>query len=384
MNVKVTWIARLAAAAIALAALPAFAQEMNRDFELERLQLNPSSNGALSVWDGTLMTPGSLRVGAAGHYEQAPLVLHRPDGFPFGILVKERATIHVTAAYTVHEWVEVVAQVPWVFYSNGEATAGLEVPRGKQLGTPWVAVRAPILRRGILPIPVNVGAEVGVGIPVGTRGTYTNPRGAMLAPRLNAGFTFGQIIGALELSALFRPEASLQDFSGSLFDRAANTWSAALMVTTGGTGARVEVTGRYARNFFAPGWGAELMAGVRLPLSPIGPEVFMEAGPGAGNLLGQPGFRVFAGLAFGSSRKVLGGPETVQSPTLPLPPPKAPAPAVIEPIPDEPEGSTAPETPASPEAPATPAAPAEPAPTTPAPGSAPAPGATPAPAPPRP
>jgi len=324
MSVKVTWIARLAAVSIALAATAAHAQAPSTDFELERLQLNASGSGALTIWDGALMTPGSLRVGAAGHYEQAPLVLHRPDGFPFGILVKERATIHASFAFAVTEWVEVGGQVPWVFFSNGSPVANLEVPRGKFLGTPWLSARFPILRQGAfnLPFGLKVGGELGLAFPVGPRDRYVNPGGAMLQPRVNAGFSIGQIEGALELSALFRPEASLESYSGSTFDRALHTWSSAVMFHTGGTGARVEVNARYSRNLLAPGWGAELQAGVRLPFSARGPELFVEAGPGAGNLLGQPGFRVYAGLAFGGSQQPLAGPEA-----LPTTPAAAPEPA---------------------------------------------------------
>ncbi|HVE84602.1 MAG TPA: hypothetical protein VND93_17215 [Myxococcales bacterium] len=345
MNVKVTWIARLAVAGFALAATSALAQASGSDFELERLQYNPSASGGLTVWDGTVMNAGSLRVGAAGQYEQAPLVLHRPDGFPFGILVKERATIHATFAFAVTKWLEIDGQVPWVFFSNGSSVAGLAVPRGKELGTPWLSARFPILHQGDLggAFPVNLGGDVSLGFPAGPRDLYTNPHGAMLAPRLNASMAVGQIQAALELSMLFRPQASLETYSGSIYDRALNTWGAALMVSTTGTGARVEVTGRFARNFFAPGWGAELQAGLRLPVSPIGPELFVEAGPGAGNLIGQPAFRVYAGFAFGGSQKVLGGAETpaavpaagVESPTLPLPPPRAPAPGMKDAAPQE-------------------------------------------------
>jgi len=179
MSAKVTWIARLAAVSIALAGTAARAQAPGTDFELERLQLNASGSGALTIWDG-----------------------------------------------------------------------------------------------------------------------------------------------ALELSALFRPEASLESYSGSTFDRALHTWSSAVMFHTGGTGARVEVNARYSRNFFAPGWGAELQAGVRLPFSARGPELFVEAGPGAGSLLGQPGFRVYAGLAFGGPQQPLAGPETIATaPAAPQPAP---------------------------------------------------------------
>jgi len=346
MNVKVTWIARLAAAAVALAALSARAQTDNHDFELERLQFNPSASGSLAVWDGTLMSPGSIRAGALGHYEYAPLVLHRADGFPFGILVKERATVHATFAFTVNEWVEVDGQVPWVFYSNGTKTDGLEVPRGKEFATSWLSARFPIYRKGLfgLDLPLRVGGELSLGLPIGPRDLYTNPTGASFIPRLAAGFTLGQVEAAFELSALFRPEASLEDFSGSTFDRALNTWSAALSLNTGGTGARVEVTTRYARNFFAPGWGAEIQGGLRLPFSPRGPELFLEAGPGVGSLVGQPTFRVYAGFAFGGSQKVLGGPEspgaapaaaTVETPA-PAPAPAAPAPAPQAPAPESP------------------------------------------------
>jgi hypothetical protein len=357
MNVKVTWIARLATAAVALAALSAHAQMENHDFELERLQLNPSGSGALAVWDGTLMEPGSVRAGAAGHYEYAPLVLHRPDGFPFGILVKERATIHVVFAFTVNQWVEIDGQVPWVFFSNGSKVAGLDVPRGKEIGTPWVSARFPIYRKGLygIDLPMRVGGELSLGIPAGPRDLYTNSRGAMFIPRLAAGFSLGQIDGALELSGLFRPEASLETFSGSTFDRALNTWAAALMLSTGGTGAKVEVTTRFARNFFAPGWGAEIQAGLRLPYSPRGPELFVEAGPGVGSLIGQPTFRVFAGLAFGGSQKPLAGPDSnavVPAAAVESPMPAAPAPA---PAPAPSTSTPAPEAPAPDAAAAAPA-----------------------------
>ncbi|HEY8208936.1 MAG TPA: hypothetical protein VIG99_15705 [Myxococcaceae bacterium] len=375
MNVKVTWIARLATVAVALAAVSARAQTETPDFELERLQLNPSGMGTLAVWDGSLMSSGSVRAGAAGHYEYAPLVLHRPDGFPYGILVKERATIHAVFAFTVNDWIEVNGQVPWVFFSNGSKLGDLEVPRGKEFGTPWVSARFPVYRKGMygIDLPIRAGGELSLGLPAGADARYTNPHGASFLPRLGVGFSLGQIEGALELSALFRPEASLEPYSGSTFDRALSTWTAALALSTGGTGAKVEVTTRFARNFFAPGWGAEIQAGVRLPFSPRGPELFVEAGPGVGSLLGQPTFRIFAGLAFGGSQKQLAGPDsagtplpaaTMESPMPAMAPtPAAPAPAP-EPVPaPPPEPSTSEPAPA-PQAPdaAAPAPEAPPAP----------------------
>lgn len=330
MNVNVTWIARLATAAVALAAFSARAQTDVPDFELERLQLNPSGSGTLAVWDGALMAPGSVRVGAAGQYEYAPLVLHRPDGFPYGILVKERATIHAVFAFTLNQWIEVDGQIPWVFFSNGSKLGDLDVPRGKEIGTPWLSARFPLYRKGLygIDLPFRAGGELSLGLPAGATDHYTNPGSVMFLPRLAAGFSLGQIEAALELSALFRQQASLESYSGSTFDRALNTWTAALALNTGGTGARVEVIARYARNFFAPGWGAEIQGGVRLPFSPRGPELFVEAGPGVGSLVGQPTFRIFAGLAFGGSQKQLAGPDaaaTVPAGVMESPMPSAPA-----------------------------------------------------------
>jgi hypothetical protein len=310
-------------------------------FELERLQINPG-NGSLVVNDGSIMSQGTFRISLGGTYAYSPLVLHRPDGFPFGLLVKERGTAVLFASYAITGWAEVGAQIPAVFYQTGARTAGVDPPRARDLGTPWVNGRVSVLRRATS--PVNLAVELGLGLPLGSDAVLGRSSGFMYSPRVNVGFQLGEIDGAVELNALFRPEASLEGFSGSILDRVGNTWGLAAMLSTGGDGPRGEVSIRFNRYLFGPGYGVDALAGARLPISARGPEFYLAAGPGTGTLVGQPTFRVIAGLSWGAEGMAspAAAPEGLKPPMAESPAPPADAPA--------PEAPAAAATPADPAA----------------------------------
>src|SRR5689334_17015645 len=79
-------------------------------FDLERLHLNPSTEGALTVGTGELLPAGTWKVSLWGHYEHRPLLFLR-EGRVVEV-VSGRTTATVTGAYSFLDWLELDASLP--------------------------------------------------------------------------------------------------------------------------------------------------------------------------------------------------------------------------------------------------------------------------------
>ena len=88
-------------------------------FEVERLEFNPSGAGSLLVNSGQLLPGGRFRLSLVGHYENKPLTPELIDaseesGFREVTLISHRTTGHLIAAYGLGDKLEVGLQVPLI------------------------------------------------------------------------------------------------------------------------------------------------------------------------------------------------------------------------------------------------------------------------------
>ena len=135
-------------------------------FDLERLDTNVG-RGTLLVGNGELMAPGGLSINLLGHYQNLPLVLN--DGEQLLNVVQHRATGLLSASYGVLPWLELGAQVPFVLWQEGDdpQLVGLSLLTAQGLGTPVLQARLGLLSQRQRQ-PVDLSADLGVGLPVGT------------------------------------------------------------------------------------------------------------------------------------------------------------------------------------------------------------------------
>ncbi|HEX8437334.1 OmpA family protein [Archangium sp.] len=264
-------------------------------FDLERLETN-MGRGTLLVGNGELMVPGGLSVSLLGHYQHMPLVLS--DEVSELRVVSDRATALLSASYGVLSWLEVGAQIPFVLWQQGDdpSQLGLAPLAGQGIGTPVLQARLGLLSRGYRQ-PVDLSADLGVGLPVGTGLALAGDAGPRFHARMVVGTTLGWLQPSLEAGVLFRP-TPLLDTSESVAKPGAEAeirLGAALATT--GKGLRGELGLRTTLSTKRPEVSMELMGGVRFPLL-VGLDAFVLGGPGLGGAPGTPLFRMLAGVAF--------------------------------------------------------------------------------------
>jgi OmpA-OmpF porin, OOP family len=263
-------------------------------FELERLETNTGRGTAL-VGNGELMVPGGLSVSLLGHYQRAPLVLQNGAGQNLAI-VGGRATSVLAASYSVLSWLELGAQVPFVLWQAGGDPTGLGLAplSGQGLGTPVLQARLGLLSRRQRR-SVDLSADLGVGLPIGSGLALAGDSG----PRFHARMTLGTALGAwinssVEAGVLFRPTIPLATTQASVLPGASTEVRLAGALATTGQVLRGELA---LRATLASQPSLELMGGVRVPLM-AGLDAFALGGPGLGSAPGTPLFRVVAGVAF--------------------------------------------------------------------------------------
>jgi OmpA-OmpF porin, OOP family len=290
------FIARETMVAALLASSLAVAQSTDQlpSFDLERLETN-MGRGTVMVGNGELMVPGGVNVNLMGHYQRMPLRLD--DGARQLAVVRDRATALLSASYGVWPWLEVGAQLPFVLWQQGEDPTGVGLARltAQGLGTPVLQARLGLLSKNYRQ-PVDLSADLGVGLPVGTGPALAGDDGPRFQVRMVAGTTLGWWRPSLEAGVLFRPAILLATPQGADQPGARSEVRLGAGLTTTGKGFRGELA---VRTTVSPQVSMDLLGGVRVPLL-VGLESFVLAGPGLGGAPGSPRFRLLAGVTFRS------------------------------------------------------------------------------------
>ncbi|ATB39300.1 hypothetical protein CYFUS_004744 [Cystobacter fuscus] len=288
---------RLAITATLLGCPLAAAQSGDRlpGFELERLETN-IGRGTLLVGNGELLVPQGLNVNLLGHYQHLPLVL-RDAGDRLEV-VQDRATALLSASYGILPWLEVGAQLPIVLFQRGANPSGVGLAEltAQGLGTPVLQVRLGVLSRRRRQ-PVDLAADLGVGLPFGTGTALAGDDGFRYHARMTAGMELGWFQTSLEAGVLFRPNILLptSDSDWEVRSGASPEVRLGAALATVGKGLRGELALR--ATFANPKPSFELLGGIRFPLVPS-LDAFVLGGPGVGEALGTPLYRVIMGISF--------------------------------------------------------------------------------------
>ncbi len=296
----------MAAAVLAGSLASAQASEQLPGFDLERLETNVG-RGTLLVGNGELLVRGGLSVSLLGHYQRMPLVLN--DGEQDLGVVRDRATGLLAASYGVLPWLELSAQVPFVLWQQGDdpSLVGLAPLAAQGIGTPVLQARLGLLSRKRSQHPVDLSADLGVGLPVGTGLALAGDTGPRFHARMVVGAILGRLQPSFEAGVLFRPTVLLSSPDQTVRDGATSEIRLGAAVATTGQGLRGELGLRttlvpqeasVAQEASAPQVSMELLGGVRFPLLPE-LDGFLLGGPGVGGAPGTPLFRVIAGINFG-------------------------------------------------------------------------------------
>lgn len=282
-----------------LPGMAAFAQPALRNFELERLDLNPGAEGSLLVGMGEMLQAGQFRLSAVGHYSHNPLVLYR-EGVGSKPIVGVRTTMHVAAAYALMNRLQLGVQLPVVALQQGAGPnqTGLLSPQSFGLGTPSVGLRLGLINqdeRG----GFDVAVEGLVGLPVGSAEGLGRDAGMRYMPRVMVGRRFGFIRAGLDVGFMARPVGRISDLGPStdVQDVGNELRIGAALVSTGRR-LRYEFNVRGMIPLSGQAGSAELLPGARYLVNPS-LEVFALAGVGVGSAPGTPLFRVLAGGSFG-------------------------------------------------------------------------------------
>lgn len=315
--------AALCSLALLLLHTSAHGQERIPAFSLERLELDNSAKGSLTLASGLAMQKHQYRVFGALHYQHRPLLL-RVEGLgaePVDLdVVAGRFSIHLGGAYAIIDGLEIGLQIPVVVYQGGEdlSGVGLRQPEAFGFGAPILNARWAFLRKAA-GMPFDLAIDLAVPIPIGSDRALANDPAFGLIPRASAGFEIQRVRVSAELGFKIRaPAPVIGDRTlGSEF-----TWGlgAALNVTDA---FRLEAALKSYLSFTNQPAGFELLGGARYTIGAL--ELFLLGGPGLGTAPGTPAFRLVLGAAAASSAK----PKADQKPA-PRPEPKPePKPASV-------------------------------------------------------
>ncbi|WNG28594.1 OmpA family protein [Cystobacter fuscus] len=263
-------------------------------FELERLETNVG-RGSVLMGNGELMIPGGLSVSLLGHYQRLPLVLS--DGEKDLSIVSNRVTSVVAASYGVFPWLELGAQVPVVLWQEGDdpRDAGLNVLTAQGLGPPVLQARLGLMSRRQRK-PVDLAADLAVGLPFGTQQALSGDAGPRFQARMVMGATMGWLQPSLEAGVLFRPAIPLATVEGPAKPGASAEVHLGAAVTTTGKNQRGELA---VKATLGNQVSVDVLGGIRFPVLE-GLDAFVLGGPGMGGALGTPLFRILAGVSFRS------------------------------------------------------------------------------------
>jgi OOP family OmpA-OmpF porin len=184
-------------AAVLLAAPAVLAQVPQ--FDLERLTLDPSAVSSLVIGTGEILPVGQGRVSAAVHYENRPLVKLTDgqlvgrglpyDGTRLGDVVGDRVTVHLGAAVTVTELLEVNFRLPVVAWQDAtKGLPGVAPVTASGLASPSAGLRVKFMDQESAPLNAALGLEIIA--PWGTGSALAGNTQWLFAPRLELGHRF--------------------------------------------------------------------------------------------------------------------------------------------------------------------------------------------------
>ncbi|WP_163997922.1 flagellar motor protein MotB [Pyxidicoccus caerfyrddinensis] len=268
-------------------------------FNLQRLELDPAALGSLMVGTGRTLPQGMLRMAVQGHYENLPFHFQTrwEPGAGTG-LVENRFTLDVTAAYGVLSWLQVAAEVPYIVQQGGEPHMGVSPPTGQGMGTPWVGLRAALLRQDF---GLQLAADVSAAVPVGSVELLARDDYAV-HPKLQLGFLAEDWQVGGEAGVLLREKRELGALSGESKDIVGSELRLAGTVTSrAGDSTRGEVSVLVGVPLQGGRVGAELLLAIRKhALSFM--DLYVMGGPGVGAGLDTPTFRFVGGVSFATSK----------------------------------------------------------------------------------
>ncbi|MCL2625571.1 MAG: OmpA family protein [Cystobacterineae bacterium] len=279
--------------------LTAFGQSPVKSFELEQLTLNPGARSNLLLSTGDLLPERSFRVSLVGHYQSQPLAVYNENDDKVGYIVDARTTGHVTMAISVARWLEIGAQVPYVFSQTGDADPGrdgsIQAVGKKGLGTPYFQFRFGILSEYYGDV-IDLGLHLGASLPLGSEKALTKDLDYGFNPRIGIGRSLGDYfrLGA-EVGALFRTKQVLTETA--IESEVGNYMTAGLVLSSTNEGLRFELGGRAFIPLVDAPLAGEAFAGLRWGLPNNVFEIFAMGAKGFGKNPGTPNWRVLGGIA---------------------------------------------------------------------------------------
>lgn len=293
--------AALCSLALLLVHTSAHAQDRVPAFSLERLELDNSAKGSLTLASGLAMQKHQYRVFGALHYQHRPLLL-RVEGLggePVdAAVVAGRFSIHLGGAYAIVDGLEIGLQIPVVVYQGGDdlSGVGLRQPDAFGFGAPVVNARWAFLRK-TAGMPFDMAVDLAVPIPIGSETALANDPAFGLIPRVSAGVDVSMLRLSGELGFKIRaPAPVIGDRTlGSEF-----TWGlgAALNFSEA---FRLEAALKSYVSLTGVPAGFELLGGARYTIGAL--ELFLLGGPGLNNAPGTPAFRIVLGAAAASTAR---------------------------------------------------------------------------------
>lgn len=292
---------RTALLAGALASSPALAQTTPvKSFDIEQVALSPGGQHSLLLSTGDTLPRGDLRLSLAAQYQHDPLVF-MVNGVRQGAVIGPRLSSHLGVAYGLNDSVELALQLPVVLMQVGDdlTSHGIAPVAGTVLGAPVLQGRFVLARQSPSAVG-DIGLNLGLTLPFGSKSGLAQDPGPGLAFTAGAGFghDFGSFLrlGA-EVNTVVRQFSRLSNYSPRVIDEVGSYVTLGVSASTLGEGLRGELSARGLVSLTQTMSALEVLAGARYPLNK-NLEVYALAGPGIGQMPGNPVFRAFAGVAF--------------------------------------------------------------------------------------
>jgi outer membrane protein OmpA-like peptidoglycan-associated protein len=289
--------ARATALLFLVAGLPLAARAGPPVLDLDRLSLEPGGEGSLVLQTGDGLRSGELRLTLAAHYQRDPLQ-YREGGRAVADLVGYRLGANLAAAYGLADFLETAIELPLVLSQDGDEIPGVGTVRRAAVGSPFLRGRFTLLREAG-GAPLDLGASLGVSLPIGSDDALVRNPGVAIRPGVGVGRTFGSAVRAgLDASLTLREKSVLSPYSVDPGDDLGNELDLGLGASTLGEGLRGEIDLVGHLPLADVPASLELLGGARYPLAGRTLETFALAGPGLGWTPGTPRFRALAGLAW--------------------------------------------------------------------------------------